>query len=514
MSHAPILPVLVPLVAAILLAGLHKSGIVVARAISIGAALLFGLVAVWLVVLADDGAVRAYRIGDWPAPYGIVLVLDRLSAIMVAVTAALMLPVTLFAVAGRDTHGRHFHALLQLQVMGLAGAFLTGDIFNLFVFFEILLLASYALLAHGGGIGRARAGLAYVVLNLAGSALFLFGLGLLYGTLGTLNLADIGVVLAGVPVESQALVRTTAALLAAVFLLKAAILPLSFWLPHVYAAASAPVAALFAVMTKVGVYAILRCWGSAFGAAPFTADLLGGWLTLLAVATIAAGAVGALAAPQLGGVVANLVLVSTGTLLVALPAADPRVTAAFVYYLVHTVLVTGGLFLLAGVVAEARGNLRDTIERGPRLQAAAVIGTAFLLLATAVSGLPPLSGFLGKLMLLQAMAAAPLAWLVWTVVLASGLVVALVLARAASALFWEPDALQPSAPVGAGRAGGAGMPVVLAVTLLVAASPVLTAAAGPVSRYASAAAAQLHARQPYVDAVLGVMPRTERERRP
>ncbi|MCX7376696.1 MAG: monovalent cation/H+ antiporter subunit D [Alphaproteobacteria bacterium] len=503
MSHAVILPVLLPLVAAVAMLLLPSA----ARMLAVLAAVALVGVAALLLGLAADDAVRVYRLGDWQAPYGIVLVLDRLAAMMVAVTAVLGLAALMSAIGGNDREGRHFHPLFQLQMAGLNGAFLTGDVFNLFVFFEILLLASYGLLMHGGGAARARVGIGYVVLNLVGSALFLISLGLVYGTLGTLNLADIALVLPGVPAADQALVRTAAALMVAVFLLKAALLPLSFWLPHVYAAAGAPVAALFAVMTKVGVYALLRVEVIGFAGAPATAGLLQPWLPVLALLTIAAGTIGALAARRLAGVAANQVLVSTGTLLAAVAAGNATATAAALYYLPHTTLVTGGMFLLAGQLAQLRGAMGDTIDNGPKVRGALLLGGAFLVLGVAAAGVPPLSGFLAKVMVLQALGDTALGPWMWAGLLVSGLVMALVLARAASALFWEAgdeEAPGPKLPRGA----------VLALVLLSAAGPVLALAAAPVAGYARAAAEQLHARQPYIEAVLGARPAVQRETRP
>jgi multicomponent K+:H+ antiporter subunit D len=301
-----------------------------------------------------------------------------------------------------------------------------------------------------------------------------------------------------------------------VFLLKAALLPLSFWLPHVYAAAGAPVAALFAVMTKVGIYALLRLEATGLAGAPATAGLLQPWLPLLSLLTIAIGTVGALAARRLVGVAANMVLVSTGTLLAAVAAGTPGATAAALYYLPHTTFVTGGLFLLADHLARARGLLGDTIDNGPPMARALLLGSAFLVLAVAVSGVPPLSGFLGKLMLMQALRDTPFGGWIWAALLLSGLVVALVLARAASAFFWEADPDDPPAP-----ADGpvlAGPRAIAALLLLVAASPLLSLAAAPVAAYARATADQLHAREPYIAAVLGsqgdIQPDIQRERRP
>jgi multicomponent K+:H+ antiporter subunit D len=512
MSHWPIIPILIPFAAAIILLLGHNLPLVWTRAVSLGAMLALAAAAAYCVGLADSGEVFVYYLGNWLPPYGIVLVLDHLSALMVALTIALSLPALVYAMAGIDAEGRHFHALFHFQIVGLNGAFLTGDIFNLFVFFEILLLASYVLLVHGGGVERVRAGLAYVVLNLAGSALFLIALGLIYGTLGTLNLADMASVLTRVPSADQALVRTAGSLLLVVFALKAALLPVSLWLPQVYGAASPPIAALFAIMTKVGLYAILRVSAIAFDTAPFAASLLDVWLPRLALLTIVLGTIGLLAAKRLSIITANLILVSTGTLLVAVAAGTVNATAAALYYLPHTTLVTGGLFLLAGRIASQRGSLLDLIERGPWPTDILFTGGSFLVLAMAVAGAPPLSGFLGKIMLMRSLANASLAPAFWFLLLVTGLVSALVLARSASVYFWEPERQALVAPVkGVSRAGS--LPTA-ALLLLAAASPLLMFAAAPLSQYARATAEQLHARIPYVSAVLGDATTIQRERRP
>ncbi|MDP2333035.1 MAG: monovalent cation/H+ antiporter subunit D [Reyranella sp.] len=517
MNHAAILPIVIPFVAAIVVLAGHRLGPSFARAVFLAAGLLLIPVSAWLIDLAGGGGIAVYALGDWPAPFGIVLVLDRLSAIMVALTTAVAVPAMLYATAGTDTAGRHFHALFLLQIAGLNGAFLTGDLFNLFVFFEVLLLASYGLMVHGAGLERVRAGLAYVILNLTGSALFLVALGLIYGMLGTLNLADMAVVLPGLPDGDYAVVRTAFALLVAVFALKAALLPLSFWLPHAYAATSAAVAALFAIMTKVGIYALLRVSVIGFGSAPVTADLLQPWLLPLALATIALGTIGALAARRLAAVVANLVVVSTGTLFAAMAGGEAGADAAALYYLVHTTLVTAAFFLLADLIAAARGGQRDTLERGGPPQGAALLGFGYLILAVAASGMPPLSGFLGKIMILRAVQFHEMGAAIWIALILSGLVTMLLLARAASALFWEAaptnEAVPTTAPGGGSHHVGSRRRAV-ALCLLVGGSPLLTVAAAPVSDYVRAASDQLHARQPYVAAVLGQRRDIARERRP
>lgn len=512
MSHLPILPILVPLLSAAILMLMRGGGLSAHRSVTLASAVALCSIAFVSLAAAGDGGIGVYRIGNWPAPFGIVLVLDRLAAIMLALTAGLALAVALASVSGADEQGRHFHALLQLQIAGLNGAFLTGDLFNLFVFFEILLLASYALLAGGGGLERTRAGLSYVVLNLAGSALFLIALGLVYGTLGTLNMADLTLVLPGVAAADQALVRVALALLIAVFLLKAALVPLGFWLPHVYAAPSMAIAALFVIMTKVGIYALLRVSTIGLDEATFTSDLLQPWLPWLAILTIGLGMVGALAAKRLATVVANLVMISSGTLILAVAATHVDAHAAALYYLVQTTIATAGLFVLVELLARQRGELADTIEKGPRITRIAMLGTAFLVLAVAASGLPPLSGFLAKLMILQSLAKTSTATAAWTALLLAGLLVTLVLARAASAFLWEPGKADETDALVSRQRSPRGLTAALALTT--AGVLVVTAFAAPISAYARLTAEQLAATPSYVEAVLGPDPRIVRERRP
>nr|MCU0809348.1 monovalent cation/H+ antiporter subunit D [Candidatus Contendobacter sp.] len=230
MNHWVIAPVLLPLLAGILLLLLGRANPLWHRVLSVFAVLIQIRLALVLVTATGSGDILVYALGNWPAPFGIVLVADRLATWMLVITALLALFALLYAIRGEDRAGRHFHVLFQLQLFGLNGAFLTGDLFNLFVFFEILLLASYGLLLHGGGRRRTRAGLHFVVVNLVGSALFLFAVGTLYGVLGTLNMADLAIRVAAAPLESIPLVRAAGLLLFGVFALKAALLPFYLWL--------------------------------------------------------------------------------------------------------------------------------------------------------------------------------------------------------------------------------------------------------------------------------------------
>jgi multicomponent K+:H+ antiporter subunit D len=496
MSHAVILPVLVPFVAAVLtlLAGDRRRGAQRALGTASVAALL--VLGGWAVAHAAAGSIDVYRLGDWPAPFGVVLVLDRLAALMLALTAVVAAAALAAAGGGRwDAQGRHFHALFQFQLMGLNGAFLTGDLFNLFVFFEVLLTASYGLLLHGRGAARLRAGLHYLVVNLAASAFFLLGAALLYAVTGTLNLADLALRVPQVAPADVPLVRAAALLLLAVFAVKAAVFPLYLWLPRAYAAAPPPVAALFAIMTKVGVYAIVRVHGSVFGADAGGAALVAGpWLLWGALATAALGVVGAFAAATLPRMVAYLTVASVGTLLVGVAVSSSASLGAALYYLVHSTLVIAALFLLAEQIAAARPVAGDRLAPDAPVARPLALGGAFLLGAASVAGLPPFSGFVGKVAILQATTALPATPLVWAVLLVAGLVAVIALARAGSVLFWKA-----AGPAATARESGASLAPVMA---LLACGVVLAVGAAPAQRYADAAARQILEQPPYAAAVL------------
>lgn len=500
MTHALILPLILPLLFGSLLLVTHGINRSFKRCVSMLATWAQIPLAIWLVYMAGDGQLRIYALGNWEPPFGIILLLDRLSALMLLLSAVLASFALLYACRGDDQRGPNFHALFQFQLLGINGAFMTGDLFNLFVFFEILLIASYALLMHGNGAARVRAGMHYVVLNLVGSSFFLIGVGTLYGLLGTLNMADLAQRVANADAELAPLLSVAGLLLLVVFGLKAAILPLYFWLPRAYAAATAPVAALFAIMTKVGIYVILRVYTLIFGnEAGEVAGLANDWLWPLALLTLAAGACGALAARSLQGVVAYLVVVSVGTLLAVITLGTPESYAAALYYLLHSTLICGGLFLLADLVARQRGEFAGALQQGPTLHNAAVLGGLFFAGAISVAGLPPFAGFLGKVMLLRSAGTGMAALQLWSVVLVGSLVTIIALSRAGSTVFWRGSG-EPASTTryDAGR---------LVATLgLMLASVALVLAAGPLQHYLNATAAQLLDLAPYMQLIGGGTP--------
>lgn len=514
MSHWTIAPVILPamLAAFMVLALRHHRNL--QRVLSVGGSVALIAVALGLLLRAGDGTVTVYLLGDWAAPFGIVLVADRLSTYLVLLTALLSLPVLLHAIGSEwDAKGRHFHALFHFQLMGIMGAFLTGDVFNLFVFFEVLLIASYGLVIHSGGAARLKAGVQYVLYNLLGSTLFLFALGTIYAETGTLNMADLAGRVAAIDAGDTAAIRVAAVLLLLVFAVKAALVPLHFWLPAAYAEAPGPVAALFAIMTKVGAYAIIRVYTLVFPPdLAITEGLHGTWLLPLALASLAIGMTGVLAAKRLDRLAAFAVIGSMGTVLTGIGLLNPAGIAASLYYIAHSTFAAAALFLVVDIVETRRGDHGARIEQAPRIVGGPLVAGLFFIGAIAMAGLPPLSGFLGKLLILDAAAASPAIGWVWAVVLGSSLLAIVGFGRAGSTVFWKSRAVeapdtpytQADDPVRAGER--APLPPVLPIiasAMIVALLVAHTVFAGPILRYMQATTEQLFAPDPYISAVLG-----------
>ena len=494
MNHWLIAPVLIPLLGGILQAFMGYAPISLRRTLALATTVLILVSAIVLLALADDGSYRMYALGNWQPPFGIVLVLDRLAALMLVMTAVLALFCHIYAIGGADEGNRQFHALFLFQLMGLNIAFLTGDLFNLFVAFEVLLIASYGLLMHGGGTVRTVPGLHYVVLNLVGSAVFLISVGMIYSVTGTLNMADLAVKIPQITGENVNIVKAGGMMLLVVFGLKAAILPLCFWLPRAYAKATAPVAALFAVMTKVGIYAILRVYLLIFGDdAGELANLGMNWLFPVALATLAVGVIGALGSGSLKTLVAWQVIISVGTLLAPISIGSEDGLSAALFYLLSTTWTVGGLFLVSELVANQRGTATDRIITAPRMQNRTFLSVLFLVGAVAAAGLPPLSGFFGKVLILKSVDSGPeRAWL-WSVLLIGSFLTVIAYSRAGSIVFWrtvdghleKPDPLNGRISVAAGA--------------LTALAVVIVVLAGPITRYTDATAEQLYNSDAYIE---------------
>ena len=503
-AHLSVLLIAWPLAVGAILLLVERRGIALQRGVAwIGLAGLLAL-SVALLRQADAGTITVYLLGDWPARLGIALLVDRLAAWMALVTTLLAIACLLHAGSGWDRRAPHFHALFQFQLMGLNGAFLTGDLFNLFVFFEVLLAASYGLLLSGGRGGRMRVGFHYVVFNIAASTLFLIALGLIYGLLGSLNMAELAVRVSQVSYQDRVLVQAVGGLLLVVFCAKGAILPLYLWLPATYGRAQPAVAALFVIMTKVGLYSVLRVYTLMFGeGAGELAGFAWKWLLPAGIATLLMAAFGTLASVRLRILAGYLVLVSAGTLFIAFALARADSIGAGLYYLAHSTFVGATMFLIVELVRQRRVTDRMNVVR-PTLDRA-VPGTLYLITAIAVIGLPPLSGFIGKFSLLAAVPEERVGW-IWSAILVSSFFVMVALARAGSKLFW----LQPSpdAPVPAGPAKPRHGPrgEIAAIMLLLAYGVAMTVAAGPALRYTQAAGAQLVDPADYIQSVRDTAP--------
>jgi multicomponent K+:H+ antiporter subunit D len=541
LRHLVVLPIVIPLVAGAVLFFVSEARRNLRSTIAVVSMLAQLVIAATLLYLTSDAApyiwpegVGVYAIGGWPAPFGIVLVVDRLTAVMLTLGAIVSLSTLVYAIARWDRPGQPFHSLLQFLTMGLNGAFLTGDLFNLFVFFEILLAASYGLMLRGAGELRVKHGLHYIAVNLAASLLFLIGVALIYGVAGTLNMADLAGRAAALAPDDRALLDAGAAILGIAFLLKAGSWPLNFWLPGAYSAAMAPVAACFAMMTKVGFYAVLR-----IGTLMQEYETLGAALFYIGLVTLITGTVGMLAARHLGRLVAFTVLISMGTLLASLGLRIEALTAPVLFYLAVSVLTTCVFFMLTGMTERARiddspeqpaepdepesANLAygirtpSTYELGDEVGIAipavmAFLGMMFACCVLLVSGLPPLAGFVAKFSLLATMldsaardAAATSTWVLGVAIVASGLASVIALSRIGMRLFWSVAAratprlrLLEAAPVA--------ILVLLCVGLAVVADPV--------TRYLDSAAKSLHQPDTYIRTVLSSDTRREQRGAP
>ncbi|MCC6611060.1 MAG: monovalent cation/H+ antiporter subunit D [Burkholderiales bacterium] len=525
MQHLPILPIVLPLCAAalLLLSGESHRGpraalALIATLAQLAAALVLLGVADGRIAAPWSGGIGVYALGGWAAPFGIVLVVDRLAAIMLTLTAALGLAALVYSLARWERAGSHYLPLFQLLLMGLNGAFLTGDLFSLFVFFEVLLAASYGLALHGSGAARVTAGMHYIAVNLVASLFFLIAAALIYGVAGTLNMAELAQRAAALDAADRSLLELGAVLLGIVFLVKAGAWPLNFWLPATYGAAAPPVASVFAILTKVGVYALLRfavLLDDAGAPAPFRGD----WLFYGGLATVLTGSLGVLAAQKLDRLASTLAIVSSGTLLAAFGFTGTTLTGPALYYLVSSVLAIGAFFLVIemaerhrtvaadvlAVSSEAFGlqdrpdsEHLDEMAGVPIPAAMAFLGLAFFACALLLSGLPPLSSFVGKFALLSAaIAAAPQAprlhaGLFVAALLLSGLIGLIALSRLGIRVFWETDRIAPRLLwVEAGPVAG-----------LVLLCTALAFGAGPAMSYCNAAARSLHDASAYIGSVL------------
>lgn len=501
----PALPVLLPLLGAAFTVIASRSarlqrliGVVVLAAVAVVAAVL--------LVAADRGGPIVAEIGGWPAPVGIVLVADRLSALLLLISTVVTLAVLVYAIDqriadyGSETASTTFHPIFLILSAGVSLAYLTGDLFSLFVAFEIMLGASYVLITRRTDASRIRSGMTYVIISLTSSLLFLSAVAMVYAATGTVNLADLATRVGQLPPGLQTVL---ALMIVVVFGIKAAMVPLHFWLPDSYPNAPAPVTALFAgLLTKVGIYALLRTQTLIF-----PQDRPSTLLLVLAALTMIVGALGALAQNDLNRLLSFLLVSHIGFMLFGLAVLDAAGVAGTALYVVHHITVQATLFLVSGLITRRTGTV--SIDRmGGLAHTAPGLAVLFAIPALTLAGIPPTSGFVAKLALLQAGAAAGVSTAVVAgVVILSSLLTLYAVARVWVRVFWgtpvppEPDP-DPTDELVVGTAATA-KPMYVATAALVAVSIAIAVFAGPLSTVTARAGVDLVDRVPYRTAVLG-----------
>ena len=499
MTPTLILPVAVPLAAAIVCLFAWRLPRL-QRVIGTASAMALLGLGLWLIEETLDGRILVVQMGGWPAPFGISFVADLFSALMVGVTGLMGLVVVIYSMVTIPPENERYgyHPLLQALLAGVAGAFLTGDLFNMFVWFEVMLISSFVLLALGGSRLETEGAIKYVTLNLLSSALFLAALGILYGTAGTLNMADLARIFAST--DQPRVVTALAMLFLVAFGIKAAVFPLFFWLPASYHTPPVAVSAIFAgLLTKVGVYALIRVFTLIFVAdVGFTHGLI---LTIAGL-TMITGVLGALAQNEFRRVLSFHIVSQIGYMVMGLGLFTPLALAASVFYIVHHIIVKTNLFLIGGIVERLRGT-QELGALGGVYKTRPLLGLIFLVPALSLAGIPPLSGFFGKLALLQASLAEG-AYVIAGVAVVVSLFTLMSMTKLWNEAFWKtppgagPDARGEIHPAWSGAAS-----VVVPVVVLGALTVAIGLGAGPLFAVAQTAADQLLDRDAYITAVLG-----------
>ena len=485
------LPLAVPLATAIALSLLpHRPRLL--RGVAFAGALAILAAAIAILARVDAAGIQVLQLGGWPAPFGITLVADVFSALLLLMTGIVGAVVTAQSFAGVDPRREAFgyHSLIHVLLMGVSGAFLTGDIFNLYVWFEVMLIASFVLMALHRTRAQIQAAFTYVALNLLASAFLLTAIGLLYGQAGTLNLADLA--RAWPERRTPALDAALSMLFLTAFGIKAGLFPLFFWLPASYHTPPAAVAALFAgLLTKVGVYALIRVFTLLFpgGASPAYDVLL-----VLSAITMVVGLVAALAQSDFRRVLSFNLVGHIGFTTVGLALWTNAAVAGSILYMLHHMLVITGLFLVSGWFLRQR-RTTDLAALGGLYHAQPWVAALAMVPLFSLAGIPPLSGFIAKLAIVSATLDDRRYWLT-AVALAVSLLTMLSMARLWNAAFWKPP------PTQAERAPIAGI-VTAPAAVLALLTLGLTAAAGPAFDLASRAAEQLLHSHEYMRAVLG-----------
>ncbi|MDP1571105.1 MAG: Na+/H+ antiporter subunit D [Vicinamibacterales bacterium] len=498
MASLLVLPIVTPLGTAVLALFLWRHRRAQQAVSLLGAAALLAWAVALLLSVSRDG-IQATAIGNWPAPFGITLVADLLSAMMVTLAAIVGAAVAVYSVATIDARRESFgyHPIFHVLLAGVCGAFLTGDLFNLYVWFEVLLISSFVLMGLGGERGQLEGSVKYVTLNLLSSALFLAAVGVLYGTVGTLNMADLAVALQDPRVDSR-LTLAIALLLLVAFGIKAAMFPVFAWLPASYHTPPAAVAAVFAgLLTKVGVYALVRVFTLIF---THDTGVTHGLILVLSGLTMVSGVLGAAAQGEFRRVLSFHIISQIGYMLMGLGLYTRLALAGTVFYLTHHIIVKTNLFLVSGIVHRLKGTL-DLASLGGLYRTRPILALLFLVPALSLAGLPPLSGFWAKLLLVQAGLEAE-SYSIVVVALVVSLLTLYSMTKLWTEAFWKaaPDAAE--APLSAGEWRGLLLPVAALALLTV----VLGLGVEPVLALSLRAAEQLLNPAEYIRVVLGGRP--------
>ncbi|MGG5175007.1 Na+/H+ antiporter subunit D [Pseudarthrobacter sp. J1763] len=454
-----------------------------------------------------NGGTYAVTLGGWVPPFGIVMVVDRFSSLMLVVSSAISLAVLLYASAqgvsdsGEDGPVSIFHPTYLILVAGVSNAFLAGDLFNLYVGFEILLTASYVLMTLGGTGPRIRAGVTYVVVSVVSSVLFLISIAMIYGATGSITMADLSIKLAELDPGIQTLLHV---MLLVAFGIKAAVFPLSFWLPDSYPTAPAPVTAVFAgLLTKVGVYAMVRT-----ETLLFPRDTLNTPLMVVALLTMIVGILGAIAQSDIKRLLSFTLVSHIGYMVFGLAISSVAGLGAAVFYVAHHITIQTSLFLVAGLI-ERRGGSSSMDRLAGMAKLSPLLALLFFVPAMNLAGIPPFSGFLGKLGLLQAgvQLGTPLAYVLVAGGVVASLLTLLAIARVWNRVFWrKPSDAEFPAPALLGHEPASRLlpwGMVFPTAALVAMGVALTVFAGPLFRFSDQAAHEMLDRTPYIHAVLG-----------
>ena len=494
---AVILPIAIPL-ASMAISLLAWKSVAAQKVIGIVSSSLLLLSAVALMWLVNRDDILVLQAGSWPAPFGITLVADRLSSIMVMLAGLVMFAVTIYSLVTIDDRrvDYGFFPLIQLLLMGVCGAFLTGDLFNLYVWFEVMLIASFVLLTLGGERGQLEGAIKYVALNLVSSAAFLAALGVIYAATGTLNMADLAVKLRSFPDEG--IVSVLAMLFLIAFGTKAAVFPLFFWLPASYHTTPVAVSAIFAgLLTKVGVYSLIRAFTLLFiSDLEFTHNLL----LLIAGLTMVTGVLGAMAQSEIRRILSFHIVSQIGYMLMGLALFTPLALAGSVFYIIHHIVVKTNLFLIAGVAERRFGNGR-LAEIGGLYQSMPLLATLFFLSAMSLAGVPPLSGFFAKLTLIQGGLEAE-SYAIVVAALVVSLLTLFSMTKIWAEAFWKPSPNDEASVTVDSRSPLRRMALFGPVVMLVAITVGIGGLAGPVMTISTATAEQLLDPNAYIEAVL------------